>query len=386
MTMNKRCLVFVGPQHHMPLMRPLIAELEGRGWEMVYYTANTEACFQIGLGQEVGAGGYRWLPDYVDRPKAKRMYEGHVKQIQPWLEKENVLGMMLPQVLDRILMHTCEEWTATENLLREVRPARALALHEINRWGVMLGYWCQRGKVPLYTMQEGLYYGDPWIYTGHTTYGTSLVWGEGTKQKLVAAGCPAEKIVVVGHPDLAKRIAQGQSTMHPDPRAKGRRIALFLLAHVQLGEQAGNLLEGLGADWYVVVKPHPLAAQPDLEDIKKAFGGRDNCLVLPVDTPEEEKWQWVMQAEVCLVAGCSSVILECLAAGKKLGIIPTENMAHNYTMDGIAVSCTGMTIQNAIQKIRVEWGQCEEKAKAWVGQEATSLDAASKMADLVERG
>lgn len=379
-----KVLIFRGPQHHGPLMRPVEQELAARGWELVYYTANTEACFQVGLNKELGVDGYKWLPDYIDKPRARRLYEAHAKQAMRLLQEENVLSMLLPQVLDRILLFSCEEWTATERLLREVRPDRALALHEINRWGVMLGYWCQRLKVPLFTMQEGLYYGDPWIYTGHTTYGTSLVWGEGTRQQLIAAGCPAEKIVVTGHPDLARRIAQGKQDAAGLPVPDGQRVALLLFAQVHVGEQAAMLLEGLTPDWTVVVRPHPMASLTDLRDMEERFGKR--CVVLPVGTDDAVKFAWMARAEVCLVAGCSSVILECLAAEKPLGLIPTANMARDYAAEGIGVSCEGMTLQESLQKILHEWEGYRERAQAWVRQEAKSLDAAGRMADVIVSG
>lgn len=382
---KREILCFVGPQHHMPLLKPALEVLQGHGWGVSFYTANTEAAFQVNLNEHVGVGNYHWLPDFTDKKRARTLYQQHAARLRKVMETPTVLDMMLPQVLDRIIMHSCEEWTATEALLKKLRPGRVLALHEINRWGVMLGYWCMRLEIPLYTMQEGLYYADPWIYTGHTTYGVSMVWGEGTKRQLVAAGCPEEKIRVVGHPDLGRRIAQGREEV--GMIEEQRRVILLFLAHVHVGEDAVRLLADLPEGWVLVVKPHPLASLDDVQSLHRHFGGRENVRILEVETPDREKFAWIARAEVCLVAGCSSVILECLAAGKRLGIVPTEHSVRDYSQEGIAVACPGLSIWQAARKTMEEFeGQCREQAMEWVRSEACTLDAARAMADIVERG
>ena len=391
--MTKRTvLIFRGPQHHAPLLKPLENELRRRGWRVEHFTTNTEANFQIALNRELGIGNYYWLGDYIVRDKAERLYLEHAGKFQERLEEKNVLSMMMPVVLDRIVKHTCEEWTAIPQLLKAVKPDRVLALHEINRWGVILGYWCQQRKIPYFTMQEGLYYGDPWIYTGHTTYGTSLVWGQGTKDKLIAAGCPAEKIVVAGHPDLLQRIQAGQARVEGglgegwDWR-KNRKVIMVLPALSHVDRNAELLVQGLEKDWCVVIRPHPLSGLQDVTDLQTIFAPySDQVKVLPVDVGEEEKWEWLMASGVCLVAGTSSVMLEVLAAEKPLGLIEAHGMVRRYADEGLGSECTGLTLQDAAKKILLEKEKFADNQRAWVKKEAERLDAAGVMADIVEAG
>ena len=269
---RSRVLVFRGPAHHSQIMRPIEDELEAQGCDVIRYTAGTEAAFQVGLQEEAGVGleSWKWLEDYGDDAAAAKLYRGHVPYFLEKLATPNSLSLMAPQVLDRIILFSCREWVATRNLLRSVRPTACLVLHELNRWSMMLAAWASSMSIPVWSLQEGMYYANPWLYTGHTRYSKSLVWGEATKEKLISAGCAPERVEVLGHPDLGRRweraaseVSAGQLVDELPAPAQGKRLALAFLPHITIGPQAGMIMQGLaGSDWFLACRYHQLASLP----------------------------------------------------------------------------------------------------------------------------
>jgi hypothetical protein len=393
---NARVLSFRGPEHHMQLMRPVEDALVQRGAEVLRFTTDAEACFQVGLQREFSPHGYLWLPDYGDEKAALRLYQEHAPWLRELLLTPNALSLMLPQVLDRVMLFICREWVALRRLLREVRPTHALALHEINRWGAMLGALCQERGIPYFTLQEGLYYGEPFIYTGHATYSRSLIWGEATRRKLLQAGCSPERIELLGHPDLATRWrlgAEGRQKLDEElpSQARGKRLIFVFLAHVKVDPNSGEAaFQGLdGSEYFLVGRMHQLAALPDIAAMEQAFARHpDNSWLSPNTMPYAHHWRVMAAAEAALLIGCSTTALEWSTSGKPWGQIATQQMARNFAAEGLAVACDGLPFKAALDKVFAEWGAggYEERRQRFVAEELCHLDAAEQIAERILRG
>ena len=360
---NRRVLVFRGPVHHSLLLRPVEDALEKEGWEVIRYTTDTESCFQAGLDEEFGVGRYEWLPDYGNEEAARRLHREHAPRFQALFMQSNALSLMLPQVFDRVTLTACREWIALREMFNKVRPARAMALHEINRWGVMLGYYASKLGIPYFTFQEGLYYAEPFIYTGHTTYSKSLVWGEATKRKLLEAGCGMESVEVIGHPDLARRwemcsTLEQQALLDQElpPQAKGKRVVLVFVSHVQIAsDAAGAITAGLeGSEWFLAVRTHFLSARPNIDSAIALFKHAQTW-VSPAEMPVEHHWRLMCRAECAVIVGCSTTIVEWASLGKPCVQVSAEHMLRDFAAEGLSVSCEGLSLLQGVEKAMRVW-------------------------------
>lgn len=388
--MPKKLLSFRGPAHHGQLLRPVEEALSKRGWQVVRYTADTEGCFQVGLNEELGVDGYVWLPDLVKDYSAQQMYDLAAPWFQQLYEKPNALSLVAPQILDRIVMAVCREFQATRALIEREKPTACVVLHELNRWGMLLGYICQRKGIPIYSFQEGLYYGDPWLYTGHTRYSRSLVWGEATKQKLLTAGCTNDKVLVVGHPDLGQRYALGERTkdevwQHLPPEMKGRKLCLVFFTNVEVTPEAEKVMQGIEeqSEWGFVARIHQLASAPHIERVRNLFN-RKGCYFSDNSHTFGHHWQLMSLCDALVVVGCSSTFLEWATTGKPMAQVRSNVQFRDFAAEGIAVDCYGLTLLQSIEKLAKEWPLCQERAAQFVRDEIAEMNAAERMADIIE--
>lgn len=388
----KKLLSFRGPQHHGQIMRPVEEAVANKGWEVVRYTADTEGCFQAGLNEELGLDGYDWLPDHVINQwdgQASSMYDKVAPYFQELLQKPNALSLMAPQILDRIVFAICREFQATRRLLEVVKPDACLVLHELNRWGMLLGYLASRKGIPVYSMQEGLYYGDPWLYTGHTRYSKSLVWGEATKKKLLDAGCGEDRVIVVGHPDLGKRYDVGGRTKDEawsvlPPEMKGRKLCLVFFTNVEVTEGAVQVMEGIEQqeEWGFVARIHQLASAPHIERVRNLFN-RKGCYFSDNSNTFGHHWQLMSLSDALIVVGCSSTFLEWAANGKPMGQVRSNVQFRDFAAEGIAVDCIGIPLVQAVKKVVSEWPVCQDKAASFVREEIADMNAAPLMGGII---
>lgn len=387
-----RVLIFRGPMHHGQLLRPVEDELRMRGWETIYYTADVEACFQIPLHQEVPQ--WEWLPDWVNEAEARALYQTHVPRFRELLAQPNGLSLVAPQVLDRIIYTMCREWVGLKALFAAKEPQAILLLHEINRWGGMIAHLANRQGIPVWTLQEGLYYSVPAIYRGHTRNSTSLVWGEGTKEVLVQAGCDPQKIRVMGHPDIGKRYetALTQETLwyHELPiDLRDRHLVLLYLPSIEYTEGTRELVRGWDAqqEWGLVVKYHHLTSHPNLENIKQWFTGIPGVWIMEgEETWPGPLWRALAFCEQMIVLGCSTIFAEWLAHPKGLravGNYAGPGMPRDYSEDpAISLKCT-TTLLDSLQRLTQWPQQCGAQAAQWIKHEIAHPHAAAQMAALI---
>ena len=394
---RKRLLAFRGPVHHGRLMRPVEDALEHHGWEVIRYTAGTEACFQDALQQECGLDGFKWLADYDDEVTSTRLYHSHVPYFQEKLAEPNTLSLLLPQVLDRIVFFACQEFIATRNLLHQVQPTACLVLHELNRWSMMLAAWAASMQIPVWSLQEGMYYGDPWLYTGHTRYSRSLVWGEATRATLLQSGCAPDRIEVLGHPDLSQQwqhaqqgIADGILAQELPPAAAEKRLALTSLSHVAVTHQTPDILQGIvGSEWFLVARCHPLADLTVIQALEKIFGAcPEHVWFSGLALPFAHRWRLLAGAECMIAVGCSTAMLDWLWSGKPLGHISLPGEPRSLSAEGLAVPCDGAAgYLAAIEKTMAEWDDgYRARTLAFMAHEVADGSAAERIAQRIIDG
>ncbi len=387
-----KVLAFYGPEHHNQLLTPIVRALQARGWEHVPYTANAEAAFEVGLLRHDHLKDFLWLPDFATRPEIEATYEDGCAYFQQMYAEANPVSLLIPPIADRILYEIATDFHGTRRMLEAVKPDVCLALHELNRWGALLGYWSQVKEIPYYTFQEGQYYGQDWIYTGHTRYSTSLVWGAAGARKLFAGGAPAEKVQILGHPDLAARQkwAEGQKehalASLPETFRDKKVVFVFVtsvtLQHINLD----NMLAGLvDAGYRVVMDLHILAALELKNRIKEifkpAFGtaihlNEQPLFALPL----------LSLATAVVVIGCSTLGLEALWWGKPLCEIHAPGQPASFATDyGVAIAVGERPLLAAVQEAEQHWTLTahRDKVNAFVKDHIAHPNAAEKIADYI---
>ncbi len=385
--MNK-LLTFIGPPHHSQLIQPIERELLGRGWQCERFTADTESCFQVGLEEYYPGLPFHWLPDYTDKGKADALYQRHAGWFRSLYDTPNALSLVLPQTLDRIFTSCCREWVGIGRMLRVVKPTACLALHEINRWGRMLGAHCQMQGIPFWTLQEGLYYGDPWLYTAHTKYSHSCVWGEATRAVLLQAGASPDRLHVTGHPDLAARWAAAI----PYPLPEGKKVVFLFLTNTPITFQPA-MLEGWEQqeEYHLVVMIHQMASLPFIKQVEEYFKGKKGVTMVGVGQ-KGDIWRVLKASSILLLIGCSSLTLEWLfplllgEKGRPIIVVPSPlPMTRNYTVNPpVALSGEGMPFLGMVRQAPAWEAQCGGAAAQWVQEELSGgLEGADRVANLI---
>ena len=400
--MHKSLLTFAGPTHHLKILGPIVAACERAGATNRWFTSNAEACFEHGLTQMLGLDAWDFSSLFMDAHERTSFYERYVDAIQPHYFHATPLGLMLPPVTDRILWDIATDMSGIPRLMDVRKPTATLMLHEINRWGKILAFWSQEKGIPAFSVQEGMYYGDKRIYTGHNEYSTSLVWGEKTKEKLVDAGNDPSKIEVVGHPNLKRRWNHANTE---EEKAKawsslpahfqGKQIVTVYVTGVTINEQFAidPMMDGLKESPYRLV--FQSAIMGDLvqqERLKK--------LLLPYAEsvyycPDQDLlWQQAAISDVICVWGCSTFGLEIAWAGKPLAEIYTPGQPLDFEAEGISVPAmmtedpiTGkirsavLWIERALEKFAKT--EHQEKVKEWVNGYIFDADASDRFAERI---
>lgn len=397
-------LTFSGPPHHLKILGPIAAACERLGATNRFFTSNAEACFEHGLTEALGYAPDTWdmASLFVDDDERRELYDRYVEEVQPHYLEPSAIGSMLPPIVDRILWDIATDTSGIRRLLEERQPHRTLMLHEINRWGKLLAFWSKELGIPAFSIQEGMYYGDPIAYTGHNQYSTSLVWGEKTKEKLVAAGNPAAAIEVIGHPNLLKRWTHANTDEEKakawaslPPHFQGKKIVTVYVTGVTFGDHLSiaPMMEGLKQSEYRLVFQGAILG--DLVQINKL-----QQLLAPY---QEETffcpdmsllWQQAAISEVVCIWGCSTFGLEMAWAGKPLAEIWTPGQPLDFEAEGISVPGM-MTEDPTTKQVRsaVFWiekalelqakAEYQEKTKEWVHGYIADADAALPLAERI---
>ncbi len=266
---GKKALCFIALPHHNRLLVPIMEKLSQRGVEVVFFTAAAEAAFEITLND---AGlPYRHALDYAT-PELAEQATAACRALRPMWQQlflsQPVLQAIPIPIQDKIIVSAVENLYCFKRMLEVEKPDLLFALHELNPWGKILGYLSHVLGIPYVTFQEGLFYTSVPFNRFHTDYSTAcVVWGEATKEMLIAAGCSPDKIPMLGNIDLWK--ARERAT-HPESIAATRqalgikpqqKLVLFFPSHADYKSfEAAPLQKWLKSqpDVGLVFKWHPI--------------------------------------------------------------------------------------------------------------------------------
>jgi hypothetical protein len=393
---TRSLLVFIGPHHHIAILRPVYTALERRGWNSHLYTANAEASFETDLANVFGYAPevkWDWLPNYQDREKLRTTYaEGSAYLRELYQKPDCPINLLLPPIADRIVYDIATDLWATQNLIEQVKPAACLALHELSRWGMLLGYGAARKGIPYFTQQEGCYYAPFGIYTGHCKYSTSLVWGEATKVKLLEAGCDPNKIKVVGHPGLKARwdAAEGrkQDALDSLPQSfRDKRLAMLYVTNLTLqAVDTATLVKGMAENnLRLIVQIAILAGNPLVKKVQEVFSPHPD--LVHISPRLDLLWPQLCCCEALCILGTSTLALEALWKG--IPVAACNEPPHLFSFLKAKVVADANRHLSVVDWVTAAkemntWKDYQQQREGFLAHYIAHPDAAEAMADLIE--
>lgn len=390
-----KALCFVALQYHDRVLLPVMAEMEKRGYDVVYTTAPAEAGFEMNLVRR----GVPYLHplDYQDAVKS-RVEEAWRSLRRKWnarMEASRWSLQAVPATIqDKLLRCAVENFYCFEEMIRAEKPDVVFALQELNSWGKILGYHCHRQGIPYVTFQEGLCYGHPFLYQLHTEYSTKcVVWGNADAKMLLETGAKEAQIARLGSVDLWPSIKQ---TNEPEYQRKLREelqlpadvdLILFLMGHANYNQvQAQNLLA-----WQVyrgklalAFKWHPALSRDVIQRASQGLVGPYVYNLHDFDT-----YGLLALAKVCVIVGNSTTGIEALAYGKPLIEILLPNLVYSYAQKGVAEPCPDLI--QLVPKVEAalggKWPVPRENVERYLADHFAFQDCetASRAADLTVR-
>lgn len=337
----KKALIFLGPPHWLNALRPVADALQRKKVTVEWFTANAESSFETGIQVALPeTETWHWLPSFAKHEEVQAAYHRLSAYARTQYEQPSAMACLPPSITDRVTWETASDATAMPHLLDKVKPDVCIALHELGRWGMLLGYWCARKGIPYFTTQEGMYYGHPWIYTGHTKYSTSLVWGEATKKLLLTAG--ADKVEVIGHPGMKamweKAAARKDEALASIPaKLRGRKFVTIYMTHGAFSatNDLAPWLAGLEEAGYAVLIRIAIMANMDmLQKVQAVFTQYPS--VVHVSVGQDLLWPYAAMSEVVIVLGCSTFTLEALWRGLPVGELANPAQPFVFSNHGLA--------------------------------------------------
>jgi hypothetical protein len=342
---GKKAFCFLALKHHSRFLLPITRVLEQRGMEVQYLTAPAEMPFELTL-QDEGLS-YRHTQHYAEPPILEEIDRAYREVRSAWKEKflhGEVLHHFTLPVQDKVLRMHVDNFYLFRRMFEVEKPDLVLALHELNSWGKMLGYLSHEFRVPLITLQEGLYYAPAAVYRFHTEYSSAcLVWGEATREVLVRSGGSADKIFIVGNTHLQKVVAEESSPARIKKTRKeinaGRAQKIVTLLMGGLGYDKGFAFPPALLDWLsghpeliLVCKWHPVTHKLVIEEIARGLNSIPNIRMLQ----EFDTYRLLAASEVCAVFGNSTTGLEALAFGKPLIEVQLGGLGYSFAAQGVA--------------------------------------------------
>lgn len=348
---GKKAFCFLALKHHSRFLLPITRALEERGMTIKYLTAPAEMPFELTL-QDEGLP-YSHTQTYANAEVAREIDVAYRKVRAVWKEKllqSPVLHHFTLPIQDKILRMHVDNIYLFRRMFEVEKPDLVLALHELNSWGKMLGYLSHEFRVPLLTLQEGLYYAPAAVYRFHTEYSSAcLVWGEATREVLVRSGGSSDKIFVVGNTHLQSVVAKETERAALKRTKKelniGREKKVITLLMGGLGYDKSftfppELLDWVRADPDLIVmcKWHPVTNKLAIEEIANALGSVTNIRMLQ----QFDTYRLLAVSDVCIVFGNSTTGLEALAFGKPLIEVQLSGLEYSFGRQGVADSVSSL--------------------------------------------
>ncbi len=340
---GKKAMCFIALPHHTRFLLPIMEALSHRGMEVVFFTTQAEAAFEITLN-EAGLP-YRHAQDYLTRDVHEKINIAF-RSIRP-MWQDRILAHPVMQtapiiIQDKVIRLAVENLFCFKSMLEVEKPDLLFALHELNPWGKILGYLSHVQRIPYITLQEGLCYAVPLGYRFHTDYSTAcMVWGETTRRLLASVGNSLDKTIPLGNLELwgtRDRVTREEATTATRKALgirPGNKVILFLMGFARYrtfeAPSFANWVKGR-EDITVIFKWHPLmqkdfigGALKNLESIPSVLSVQD------IDTSE-----LMGMSDVCVLVGQSTSGIEALVFGKPLMEIRLPNQIHSFAGHGVA--------------------------------------------------
>lgn len=350
---NRKIVVYIALSHHTRFFIPVMKKLEGLGVQVIYIVGQGERSQEltaITLGLD-----FVHAFDYVaerDRPDVMENYRILRNGVAEGIKKDIAIGASNAlTVLDKTLYAAATEYIGFKNFLKTEKPDICFALHELNRWGKLLGFWAKKMNIPFMTLQEGLYYNHDFAYIGHVQYSTlNLVWGRKTQQKLVGFEAPREKIIPVGNTHIAQEIERLEkedvrTQKRQELGMENKRVALLLFSlHPSPIEDLEGLFDILPDNDHIqlICKFHPVATLIAIEEWKSGIAEHIRNRILFIHGGEDT-YSLIAASDVCVMAEPSTTGLEVLAIGRpliQLKLSKPDQYPYDFVEEKVALHLT----------------------------------------------
>lgn len=346
---GKKVLCFIALSHHNRFLVPIMQTLAAAGMESHYFTAPAESALEITLNQ---AGlEYIHTTDYADESLADFL-NAEMRVFWPvfWEKMESTPALqMIPVIINsKDIRNTAEIYHCIKRMIEVEKPDVLFALHEINPWGKMMGHLSHECGIPFFTLQEGLYYGDAYIYRYHTDYSTAcVVWGQDCREVLLRSGCADDKIYPLGNSHIwhIKQTLlndnKRQQTYKELGIAAGKKIVLFLMSYYNyapLELEPYFRWAKAQKDVVTVFKWHPMSPKSWVEIATSKIKHLPNV----VSTHDFDTYALLSATAVCVLVGNSTTGLEALALGKPLVEVRLPGQHYSFAERGVADLIEGL--------------------------------------------
>ena len=360
---NKKIIVYIALAHHTRFISPVVKKLFHQGAKIHYVVGQAERSQEI-TAIKLGLN-YSHVFDFVSDKDKDEIQDNYLLLRNAFainLKTNFLFGTSPVTVIDKTIYATAVEYIGFRNLLKKEKPDICFALHELNRWGKMFGFWSKKLNIPFITFQEGLYYGLNFGYTGHVQNSTlNLVWGERIKRKLTDFEAPADRIIPVGNTHLSSEI-ENQKKNHI--REKKRKqyncinsVAVLLLfsGEIPLIEELFPLFDSIcdTPDTRLFIKFHPITNHNHFDAWVSAIPDGKNTPRITPFHDDENTYDLISLSDVCVIVQPSTTGLEALAFGKPLihlDVKMNQTMAYSFTELKVAVKMTPVELGKAISE------------------------------------
>ena len=358
---GKTIVAYIALKHHTRFIVPIMENLAEKGADVMYVVGqgeNPQEITAIDMGLK-----YTHVFDYVDdsdMDDVRKNYHIQKDSIAAALRRDFVLSIKGVTIIDRALWPSAKEYVGFRNLFQKEKPDLCIALHEINRWGRMFGFWAKKHHVPFITLQEGLTYDQDFGYTGHVQYSTmGLVWGERVRNKFAKFEAPLDRIIAVGNTHLAREIEYlGKNNIRDKKRREYKcdRAFVVLLLFPPRPPSKDELMPFLEVfarrkDLRLFIKWHPAARKRVIDNWIESVLKAIKKKIVSIHG-EESTYDLMAMSDLCVLTTPSTTGLEALAIGRplvKLQLNAPSKSPYSFVEKGIAASFTPMELAKALE-------------------------------------
>lgn len=360
---GKKIVAYIALKHHTRFIIPIMKNLHKLGADTHYVIGQAERSQEI-TAIETGLE-YSHVYSYIrpeNRDEIHNIYKNLRDGFVAGLKKDVALGAAsMPTVLDKNLYNTAMEYVGFRNFFQKEKPDLCLALHEVNRWGKMMGFWAKKNHVPFFTLIEGLSNATDYHFIGHVQYSCAgLVWGESMRKKLIGFEAPRDRIIPVGNTHLAaekenleknnighlmktKYNLEHQLTVLLIFSAKPPKIE-EILPILALNETQG--------DKKIIIKFHPVTTALHIEKWLETVpeGIKQNTIMIH---GEETVYSLIALCDLVVIAEPSTTGLETIVFGKplvQLKLPKPDQYPYTFVEDGVAAHLTPEELEKIIME------------------------------------